>query len=167
MTRKKKEPLPPFTLDAYREAENQLYAVRSTQGNQLIDEEFSKFFAACKPVEAIWWQQYTPYFNDGESCRFAVYQFAYALVGVTEKTIDKLYPNHGGMFDERNDRIFFNESSAVLVALQETWSHEQLKAWKRITSLQNDSDLMEYRFGDHVEIYAYPDAFDIADLDHE
>jgi hypothetical protein len=39
-------------------------------------------------VEAVKWQQYTPYFNDGEPCEFNVHEFRVRIVGDDEDTGD-------------------------------------------------------------------------------
>jgi len=36
-------------------------------------EEFTSFFDSLPEVEAVRWRQYTPYFNDGSPCEFAVH----------------------------------------------------------------------------------------------
>lgn len=37
-----------------------------------LNTEFKEFFAAHPQVERIVWTQYTPYFNDGDTCEFSV-----------------------------------------------------------------------------------------------
>lgn len=44
-------------------------------GKMLIEQAFKDFFATNPEVSAIYWQQYTPYFNDGDICEFGVYEF--------------------------------------------------------------------------------------------
>jgi hypothetical protein len=39
-------------------------------------------------VEAVRWQQYTPYFNDGEPCEFNVYDFLVRIVGDADDSGD-------------------------------------------------------------------------------
>lgn len=50
-------------------------------------EELEPFLRAVyerDDVEAIRWEQYTPYFNDGEPCYFTVYEPSIKLVGASE-----------------------------------------------------------------------------------
>lgn len=42
------------------------------RGKKVIRECFAEFFAAHEIVTAIRWTQYTPYFNDGDTCTFRV-----------------------------------------------------------------------------------------------
>lgn len=39
-------------------------------------------------VEAVRWEQYTPYFNDGDACEFRIYDASVKLVGVPGRFIE-------------------------------------------------------------------------------
>src|SRR5579885_1156121 len=41
-------------------------------GQAALKEEVKKFLEKYPVVEAIYWEQYTPYFNDGDACYFGV-----------------------------------------------------------------------------------------------
>lgn len=55
-------------LAAYNTAEDQLYKITKEQVVAL----FQPFFEANPKVDAVYWNQYTPYFMDGEPCVFSV-----------------------------------------------------------------------------------------------
>jgi hypothetical protein len=42
------------------------------EGKKALGEIFSKFFEENPDALYVFWQQYTPYFNDGEQCEFGV-----------------------------------------------------------------------------------------------
>jgi len=44
-----------------------------------IEEACKQFFEECPEVEAVVWNQFTPYFNDGESCEFQVHDKFFIL----------------------------------------------------------------------------------------
>jgi hypothetical protein len=51
---------------------NALKAVMQENSKVLMKEAFREFFEKYDVVDNIFWTQYTPYFNDGESCEFSV-----------------------------------------------------------------------------------------------
>lgn len=46
----------------------------------LIEQATKIFLDACPEVTGIHWTQYTPYFNDGESCEFSVNEFCFHIL---------------------------------------------------------------------------------------
>lgn len=65
-------------LNAQMEAARKEMRSKSTG---FVELACKQFFDACPEVEAITWTQYTPYFNDGESCEFSVHDKYFILVG--------------------------------------------------------------------------------------
>ncbi len=62
-----------------------------------FDEIFKVYFEKCPEVSAVGWNQYTPYFNDGESCEFSVGDFypvvvdnLEALEGVSASDLEEM-----------------------------------------------------------------------------
>lgn len=51
---------------------NALKAEMQENSKDLMKEAFREFFEKYDVVDNIFWTQYTPYFNDGESCEFSV-----------------------------------------------------------------------------------------------
>jgi len=49
------------------------------ESKQYIEEACKELFEACPEVHQIHWTQYTPYFNDGESCEFSVHDINFVL----------------------------------------------------------------------------------------
>ncbi len=47
----------------------------------LIDAAAQEMFSVAPEIERVFWAQYTPYFNDGESCTFSVGDFYFLLEG--------------------------------------------------------------------------------------
>lgn len=56
------------------ELKRQLDDKLKTFGKDAIAEAFAPFFAANRDVDGVCWSQYTPYFNDGDSCEFGVHE---------------------------------------------------------------------------------------------
>lgn len=49
------------------------------ESKQYIEQACKELFDACPEVHQIHWTQYTPYFNDGESCEFSVNEVCFVL----------------------------------------------------------------------------------------
>jgi hypothetical protein len=56
-------------------------AQKEMQGHArpLIQASADAFFAVCPEIESVHWVQYTPYFNDGETCEFSVHSPCFQL----------------------------------------------------------------------------------------
>lgn len=118
------------------------------QGQTVIKEAFAELFAAHPELEAVKWTQYTPYFNDGEPCTFSVNEWSAKIKGVTLK-----YQDEEG-FSERWD---FRDAQAYDWLIQDI---------DRLFKLADD-DAMEATFGDHVEVVATRDGFDVDEYSHD
>jgi hypothetical protein len=45
------------------------------EGEAAVKDAFKDIFERFPELEMIWWTQYTPYFNDGDTCVFGVHDF--------------------------------------------------------------------------------------------
>ncbi len=109
-------------------------------------------------LESFAWSQYTPYFNDGETCRFSVNRDYYTING-SEETVD--------------DWTLNNEKYSQQIDLSDYGFEtlDQLRAAyndiNELMSIFEDEDLEEM-FGDHVEIVVKRDGnILIEDYDHD
>jgi hypothetical protein len=111
-----------------------------------------ELFVEYPDLKSISWSQYTPYFNDGDSCNFSSNHSYAAIKFVASDDEDE---------DEDDDyQDGFNESLAT---------PEQLKAGKAAEEfLENfDDDDMENLFGDHVKVIITKDGIEVEDYDHD
>jgi molybdopterin converting factor small subunit len=113
---------------------------------------FQDLFAQSKRIESFSWTQYTPYFNDGESCEFGVNQ-------------DYLYVNGENVEDLDEEEDFLNESTYKRVdgeykkvpnPLYDPKEGEVFQAIKTILNTVPD-EFYEELFGDHVKVTVYKD----------
>ena len=68
-----------------------------TFGKEAFDEAFSKFFTDNPKVDGIVWTQYTPYFNDGDTCTFGVhelYLISAAVATEDEESVEDYMHEH-------------------------------------------------------------------------
>ena len=96
-------------------------------------------------IDSFTWQQYTPYFNDGDACVFGVYADD---------------PKINGMdYYEAGDYVAYNDPR-----------YEEMQApYRRIVKFVNEfseEDLL-FMFGDHVEVTVSRDGIEVDDYDHD
>lgn len=63
-------------LNAQMEAARKEMQAKSTG---FVEAACKQFFDACPEVGSVQWTQYTPYFNDGETCEFSVHEKYFVL----------------------------------------------------------------------------------------
>lgn len=130
----------------------------------LFKDLFSEFFEQNSEVRAVGWQQYTPYFNDGEACIFST-TVDYAWATNTENTNDIRYGDYVG---DDSDTVWvydpnygdFNE-----VAIPFSVSAEMQALTKILSKI--DDKVYEDLFGDHVQVIVTRDGFDTVEFEHE
>lgn len=114
----------------------------------IIKEAFKDLFDAHPEIEAIRWTQFTPYFNDGEPCEFSVSYWSIKATGLKSK------------YETDEPGEFLDEYSL---------SEENQSKFKDIYELFGllDNDAMLVTFGDHAEITATKDGFEVDSCDHD
>jgi len=78
-----------------------------TEGKKALKLALKEFFSAFPMVEAIRWNQYTPYFNDGDACVFGVYE---ASIKLTDVDTDKVDLDEDGFIDSYDIEDRLNET---------------------------------------------------------
>lgn len=66
-----------MNIDELRSLIETSKAQLKTELQKHINEEFAKYFEKYKELESFSWAQYTPYFNDGDTCTFSVHNDIY------------------------------------------------------------------------------------------
>lgn len=147
----------------------------------------SNFFNAYPEVAAIRWRQYTPYFNDGDTCEFSVHDLEF----YSEKDYEAL--KEGELDDTYEFNSYRKPSDYVYRAAAEPDNkyrdHYQKEIDKydalvkekgerfaavadgieQFNNLFNeiDDDVMLSLFGDHVQITVTKDGIDVDEYDHD
>ena len=157
-------------LKTLREKNSEVYKLKS----EIIDissdifEDFYKYiFEKYPTLESFGWSQYTPYFNDGETCIFYANT---SYLSVNEECVDeadwsqktkvlnwgtwnKDTKKYEGRVEEDNvdyDPILTEASNEIVNFLE-----------------QFDNDFYLIKFGDHAEITVNKNGVDISDYDHD
>lgn len=120
-------------------------------GQEALKAEFRKFFDEHPNVVGLRWSQYTPYFNDGEPCEFAVHDFNFKFEGTPEDAED-----------EDGYEYVYDHSSA-----KSTPGQRAAKRWVRQNLESIDDEVFQASFGDHVKVTATREGFTVEEYDHE
>ena len=110
-------------------------------GKAALSEEFKKVFDAHPEIKAIRWTQYTPYFNDGETCEFSRHDLEVRLADTAE--------------DE-----FESSWNAKTPKLKKAFS--AVRPLERI-----DEEIFEAVFGDHCQVTATREGFEVEECEHD
>lgn len=120
---------------------------------------FKALFEDHPTLMTLVWDQYTPYFNDGDPCYFRRYSIFCEVDG-----IDSYDKNE---FSSLEDAI--SECGYPDEVMLSTWSKncpEDIK--NAIKSLESTPDEMfELAFGDGVRVFATREGFEVEDRDHD
>lgn len=116
------------------EATEDLQKVAGQYFRDLFEDLFKKY-----NIENIRWQQYTPYFNDGEDCEFG-----------TRINKNSIYINGEEAWD-REDNDPLKEAYEPVAALLNSFS---------------DEEFLEY-FGDHAQVTLTPTSLTVEEYEHE
>jgi hypothetical protein len=130
-------------LEALQKVYDEAMTALRRDGEAALKASFVEFFAAHPEAAAIQWQQYTPYFNDGEACYF----------GVCEPAI-KTTTSDGFDLWDRNESL-----SSTLYA--------DVKKLSGIIQSSSMESVLKAVFGDHSEVTVYSDRITVETCDHE
>jgi hypothetical protein len=141
-----------------------LKAEMKKEGRGALKEAFKELFESHPVLEAVQWEQYTPYFNDGDSCTFSVNDM-YPVFVLTEDQ-KKILGDEADTEDAGELWYDFEYGD-----LKKTMTPEQKAASKALTKLVKDlgdmDDTLEDLFGDHVAIRATKRGFTVKVYEHD
>jgi hypothetical protein len=107
-----------------------------SDSQHLIEQSTQALFRVAPEIDYVFWQQYTPYFNDGEPCTFSVYEIYYVLQG-EEEDCEGSY-----LYTEQDykDAIDTLEKVRAYVADPKAW----FESYKQAHALPAHSDMRAY-----------------------
>lgn len=140
-----------------------------------------EFFEKNPGITAMYWTQYTPYFNDGDVCEFRVNE-----VHFTNCPLDSLDDiNSWGDYEGDDDSVisvnsnidyilesehsYYKKNKEGLKKLidEENIDISLIKSFANIVESPEMEDVMLELFGDHVSVMVTRDGFTAEDLKHD
>ena len=140
-----------------------------TEAQAQLKEIVQLIFEASPDLGAIIWTQYSPFFNDGDECIFSVHEVTITNATDEEDLGEVRWGEYGG----DNKDIW----AAEMYYSVGKWTMEQ-KAERRVALdlidffdgfIQNSdmSDVMEDMFGNHVQVTATREGFQVNEYSHD
>lgn len=138
-------------------------------GEQAIKEYLREFWEKNPTIKSIKWQQYTPYFNDGDACEFSVYEVGGFIEGLSE-------PDDGDYEDGHLDSWsimykYWDKISTMDRDIREDWiteKHPEYAALKKLNEIWSNNEIALLSvFGDHVQITADRDKIQVEEHSHD
>jgi hypothetical protein len=145
-----------------------------TTAQELFKETTKEFFDGNPAITAVVWTQYTPYFNDGDTCEFGVNSPTFTNAPDPENV-------RWGEYDGDEEDVFAVENMAYTMKSDSHYYKEDQEAIAKAGGVDVDSceafermicstameDVMQAMFGDHVQVIATREGFEVNDYDHD
>ena len=136
---------------------------------QKMQEELHPAFAAFvqenPDVVAVKWTQYTPYFNDGDTCYFRANEPYFKFKGMPEE----MGYNEDGFVELPHTYGYSNQYNEE--EYTSIWNNVNKTLYKNckefVSFLNNNEDALETIFGDHVEVTVTAEGVFVEEYDHE
>lgn len=148
-------------LDFLKDIEKNVQEIKSIQ-QALVDklkprfkELFEPSFAAIPELKQFEWTQYTPFFNDGDSCEFSVHDLSYRLGKDWNEEDEEWEDDYEGHYIAWGSQgELTNDQWELLKGLD--------KAFKGLPE-----DTMQDLFGDHVKVIVTREGVSVEEYDHD
>jgi len=161
-------------FDKLLEEQRDLAKRFQSKAQELFKETTKEFFDKNPGITAVMWTQYTPYFNDGDTCEFGVHEPYFT--NAKGEDMDDI--TRWGEYEGNKEGVW-SESSWSFTGDSE-YSRKQregmnltgvdiesIKKFDALIQSGDMEDVMEAMFGDHVRVTATRDGFDVDDCDHD
>ena len=161
-------------FDKLLEEQNELRVRFQAKAQELFKQTTKEFFEKNPAVTAIVWTQYTPFFNDGDTCEFNVNDPYFT--NANEEQMDDItsYGEYQG-----EDEGVWSESDWVLCGDSEYCVKQRasmnlegvdpqsIKKFSKLIQSGDMEDVMKAVFNDHVRVVATRSGFDVDEYDHD
>lgn len=144
--------------------------VRSTYTEPYPQHSGAEFLAevdsvlALPGVSGLVWEQYTPYFNDGDPCEFSVGEARVLVEGMDSEAYEEAETDYGWGYSawdlvhwKTNEPVELPGEADALV-LRDALQNLRTAGW---------NDVAKANFGDHAKVTATKDGFSVEFYDHD
>lgn len=135
-------------------------------------------------VQAIVWSQYTPYFNDGDTCKFGINEVYFVIDGFEEDNLLLPYEyeeeaeivDTSQMLDwyklqaekeNKSNKEYYVNRYAELKRQAELYPDLSDNCKKMENIINSNEELMEDIFGDHCSVYITKDRIIVEAYEHD
>lgn len=164
-------------FDALIAEQQALRAKFKTEAQAMFKETMKEFFDKNPGITALKWSQYTPYFNDGDSCVFRVNDVYFTNASADELENVTVW----GEYEGEDESVWVTANIAYVLNSGSKYYEEEaakiraaggvdVDSCKRIDKMIRSDEMeeiMQEMFGDHVVVTATREGFDVIDHEHE
>jgi hypothetical protein len=149
-----------MSLDKLAKLKSEYEAVVEKEGSRLLKDEFKQFFKDHPEITAVRWQQYTPYFNDGDACLFNVYDFEFSMDPKVE------FDSEGS--DDRETDDVSDVSKGFLSIYSDQFPKDLKSTCKEFEKhMHGHDEVYEAAFGDHCKVMITPTDITVEAYEHD
>jgi len=146
------------------------------QAQSLFKDITKEFFEKNPGVTGVIWTQYTPYFNDGDTCVFSVGDLTFTNAPADELS-DICWGEYEGETEGvwaadnigyvlESDREYYQGTKNAILAAGGVDATSCALFAKAVGSSEME-DVMQAMFGDHVKVIATRAGFEVDEYDHD
>lgn len=164
-------------FDALIEEQRALRAKFQTEAQAMFKETMKEFFDKNPGITALKWTQYTPYFNDGDACVFRVNDVTFT--NAPEDKLDNV--TAWGEYEGEDESVWVTQNVAHVLSSGSKYYMNKAAKIRAAGGIDEDScnlidkmiqsdemeEIMKEMFGDHVQITATRDGFDVDEYEHD
>lgn len=146
------------------------------QAQGMFKEITKEFFDKNPGITGVVWTQYTPYFNDGDTCEFSVHEPTF-----TNAPLDELHEVRWGEYEGETEGVWACERVDHVLTSDREWYKETAETIRAAGGVDpascalfstaiNSSEMetvMQAMFGDHVKVIATREGFEVEEYDHD
>jgi hypothetical protein len=155
-------------IDTLVKEDEKLQKQRKEVGKEAIGK-LKELINMSPHIEAVRWNQYTPFFNDGEECTFQVNELEIKLSDEINGSGDREADEHHeeefinfGEFGDQDITEYLNERTDVINFKEIATLGEVVEACNSVFDrLKEMEDTLEGVFGDHVQVTVTRKGIDI------
>lgn len=145
---------------------NEKLAIFEKQKNDLAKElkkdlksVLKEIFKTVPSIKSIYWTQYTPYFMDGDTCEFSIYEI------IVSNSKDE-FVHYAGDDEFEDDSLWAENADSV--SHKYVPDAEQRKLLKDFSDMIfNSQDFLQEIFGDHVRVIGTKSGFKTEEYEHD
>lgn len=167
-------------LEALIAEQIELKNIFREKATELFKEVTKEFFDKNPGITAIKWSQYTPYFADGDPCVFAVNEPTFTNAPIESLDAVSCWGEFDG--EEESSEIWAIQGNLEYILNGDTHWYEgvresikkaggvDIESCKFLNKMFSSSEMesvMLDMFGDHVEVTATRDGFEVDEYDHD
>lgn len=164
-------------FDALIEEQRALKAKFQTEAQAMFKETMKEFFDKNPGITALKWTQYTPYFNDGDACVFSVNDVTFTNASADELENVTAWGEYEGEDESvwvaqnvayvlnSGSKYYVNEAARIRAA--GGVDEDSCELINKMISSNEMEEIMQEMFGDHVQVTATRDGFEVTDYEHD